>query len=151
MAREDASIARPNSPIVLSAPLHVPEADTRPVLRFQCGLAPEAHDAGGDGARVVVELEDGAGATVELGSIELRPAGDEEERRWVPDGRSHRVAFAGAELAISVRDTTGYIDINKADPRLLMGLLRRFAESEAKAGRLRDRILLARGTPPGAG
>jgi general secretion pathway protein K len=41
--------------------------------------------------------------------------------------------------------------VNKADPRLLMGLLRRFAESEAKAGRLRDRILLARGKPPGAG
>jgi general secretion pathway protein K len=76
---------------------------------------------------------------------------EEEERRWVPDGRPYRVAFAGAELAISVRDTNSYIDVNKADPRLVMGLLRRFAESEAKAGRLRDRILLARGKPPSAG
>jgi len=75
---------------------------------------------------------------------------EEEVRRWVPDGRPHRVAFAGAELAIGIRDTSGHIDINKADKQLLMGLLRQFAGSEAKAGRLCDRILQVRAKAPGA-
>jgi general secretion pathway protein K len=75
---------------------------------------------------------------------------EEEARRWAPDGSLHRVSFAGATLAIGISDTSGRIDINKADKKLLMGLLRQFAGSEAKAGRLRDLILLARGKDPGA-
>ena len=74
---------------------------------------------------------------------------EEESRRWVPDARPYTVEFAGAKLAISIRDAGGDIDINKSDQELLMGLLRQFAGSEAKAGRLRDRILLARGEMPG--
>ncbi len=70
-------------------------------------------------------------------------------RRWVPDGSRHTVAFAGSELSISIRGTNGHIDLNKADKELLMGLLRRFAGSEAQAGRLRDRILQARGSRQG--
>jgi general secretion pathway protein K len=86
-------------------------------------------------------------AGVEIAAARL--IDEEESRRWVADGRAYAVAFAGAKLSIAIRDTGGRIDINKSDPELLMGLLRQFAGSEAKAGLLRDRILLARGEMPG--
>jgi general secretion pathway protein K len=69
---------------------------------------------------------------------------DDEARRWLPDGSPHVVSFAGADIAIRISDANGLVDLNKADKELLLGLLRQFAGSEAKAKRLRDRILQAR-------
>ena len=87
-------------------------------------------------------------AGVELAAARL--IDEDEGRRWAADGRAHVVTFAGARLAISIRDSSGYVDINKADSKLLMGLLRRYSGSESNAARLRDRILLARGKSAGA-
>jgi len=70
---------------------------------------------------------------------------EEKDRAWVPDGSRHRISFAGSQLSIGIRDASGRIDLNKADKKLLMGLLRQFASSEVKAARLRDLILQARG------
>ncbi len=44
-------------------------------------------------------------AGVEIAAARL--IDEEEARRWVPDGRSYTVAFAGAELAIAITDTGG--------------------------------------------
>jgi general secretion pathway protein K len=86
-----------------------------------------------------------AGAEIAAGRL----IDEEEARRWVPDGSRHTVSFAGSALSISIRGTNGRIDLNKADKELLMGLLRQFAGSEAQAGRLRDRIVQARGLRQG--
>jgi general secretion pathway protein K len=75
---------------------------------------------------------------------------EDEARRWVPDGKPRIVSFAGANLSIAIADGSSRIDLNKSDKELLMGLLRQFAGSEAAAGRLRDRILVARDKTPGA-
>lgn len=76
---------------------------------------------------------------------------EEESRHWVPDGTPHTIAFAGARIAIAIADAGGRVDLNKADPQLLMGLLGQFADSERQAARIRDHILLARGEMPGDG
>jgi len=73
---------------------------------------------------------------------------DDEDRRWLPDGLPHPIAFAGANLTIAIVDAGSRIDLNKADGDLLFGLLRQFASSETQAMRVRDRILLARGDKP---
>jgi general secretion pathway protein K len=70
---------------------------------------------------------------------------EDAARRWATDGRAYAITFAGATLTIAIRDASARIDVNKADKKLLLGLLRQFSKSEAKAGRLRDRILLVRG------
>jgi general secretion pathway protein K len=75
---------------------------------------------------------------------------EEATRRWAADGKQHRVSFAGAEIAISIDDPNGLVDLNKADKELLLGLLRQFARSEQNANRVRDRILAARGEPRSA-
>jgi general secretion pathway protein K len=74
---------------------------------------------------------------------------EDESRQWAPDGRPHTIAFAGSSIVIAVSDGNARIDLNKADPKLLMGLLRQFTTSETKAAALRDRILLARGDARG--
>jgi general secretion pathway protein K len=84
-------------------------------------------------------------AGVEIAAARLMD--EEEARRWQPDATRHDVAFAGVELAITIEDANGLVDLNKADKELLMGLLRQFAGSELKAGQLRDHILRARGKP----
>ncbi len=70
---------------------------------------------------------------------------EEDTRRWLPDGRPRTVSFAGSELTITISDPNRLIDLNKADKDLLLRFFRQFAGSELKAGRIRDRILRARG------
>jgi general secretion pathway protein K len=69
---------------------------------------------------------------------------EEAARRWLPNGRPHIVSFAGRRLAISITDPSGLIDLNKADPELLLAFLRRFAGNDSKSALLRDSIVLAR-------
>lgn len=70
---------------------------------------------------------------------------EDKPLRWLPDGRPHVASFAGAKLIITIGDPNGLIDLNKADKALILGLLKRYADSESQALLIRDRILLARG------
>ena len=74
---------------------------------------------------------------------------DREDLRWRADGRPRSVAFAGAKLKITIDDPNGFVDLNKADRKLLFGLLRQFAGSDQLAREIRDHILVARGEAPG--
>lgn len=69
-------------PSTLSFPVTLPPAESAPRLRFRCGMLPEAFDAPGDGARVVVSFEPDRGETVELGAIAFDPKNDEADRSW---------------------------------------------------------------------
>jgi general secretion pathway protein K len=97
-----------------------------------------------------------AGAEVQLAQTEaLLDAGVEiaasrlldpdEARRWLASNVPVIVPLAGANLVINVSDANGRIDLNKADNELLVRFLRQFTGSESDAGRLRDRIVQARG------
>ena len=68
----------------------------------------------------------------------------EEALRWRPDGKSHTVTYAGADLIIAISDANGLIDINKADKMVLIPFLRQFVGSESNALRLGDAIFLLR-------
>jgi len=65
----------------------------------------------------------------------------DEKARWKTDATPYRVTFGGRALAITIQDTANFIDLNKADDALLLGLLNQFVASGARAEQLRDRIL----------
>ncbi|MBY0562355.1 type II secretion system protein GspK [Hyphomicrobium sp.] len=74
---------------------------------------------------------------------------DDEDLRWLADGRPHHVVFAGANLKITMADPNGLIDLNRADGDLLLGLFRQFTSSDQQAREIRDRILQVRGETVG--
>jgi general secretion pathway protein K len=82
-------------------------------------------------------------AGVEIAAARLLDV--KEPQGWLPNGVKHTVSFADAELTITISDPNGLVDINKADKNVLFGFFRHFAESESRAGRLRDLIIQARG------
>lgn len=67
-----------------------------------------------------------------------------ETRRWLPDGGKHSIAFAGAELTITIVDPNGLIDLNKSDETLLLAFFHQSGGSNALATQIRDNILQAR-------
>ena len=67
----------------MRVPVALPEAEIRPRLRFQYGMAREAHSVEGDGAVVDVGFEDESGEAFELASLELDPKNDREQRVWL--------------------------------------------------------------------
>lgn len=73
---------------------------------------------------------------------------ERQELRWRADGSPHDAPFAASHLRITIDDPNGFIDLNKADSALLLGLFRQFAPSEQAARDLRDRVLEARGESP---
>ncbi|MGI9385630.1 MAG: general secretion pathway protein GspK [Methyloligellaceae bacterium] len=60
---------------------------------------------------------------------------------WPRNGEQRRVRFGKQQLAISLQDASGLIDLNKADGKLLLGLLKQFTASKQDAELARDRIL----------
>lgn len=67
-----------------------------------------------------------------------------EARRWAPDGTRRTLGFAGTDLAISILDANGFIDLNKADREVLLAFFRQFAGMDSRAAQLRDAVLSAR-------
>ncbi len=71
---------------------------------------------------------------------ELR--GNDPETRWVADGREYEVDFEGAKLRIAIRDETGKVDLNVAEPALLAALFASVGveqrEADALAAAVRD-------------
>lgn len=50
----------------------------------------------------------------------LRPS---SERRWPADGTRAKTTFGGTTINLCIQDEAGRIDLNEADPELLLGLL----------------------------
>jgi general secretion pathway protein K len=63
------------------------------------------------------------------------------DARWVADGRSYTMDFAGANVEISVIDETGKIDLNLASDELLVGLFASLGISEDDALTLTERVI----------
>lgn len=63
------------------------------------------------------------------------------ETKWVPDGRTYRLEFGGAEIEISIVDESGKIDINQADEELLSRFFISRGVEEVEAWHLADAIL----------
>lgn len=62
-------------------------------------------------------------------------------QRWAGNGSVRAWSFGGGVLAISVRDEAGLIDLNRAPPELLDGILRVGGVPQAARPRLVDAIL----------
>jgi len=63
------------------------------------------------------------------------------ESRWIADGRSYKMEFAGAEIEIGIVDETGKIDINLASDELLVGLFASLGMSDDEAMTLTERVI----------
>ena len=111
-------------PARLAIPVRLPAAETSPRLRFHYGMLPEAFDAPGDGARIEVRFEDGAGEAVALGAVELDPKRDEEQRLWLAAdldlapaaGREGRLVFQASDERGSEPDALDAVVL--ATPRI---------------------------------
>ncbi len=81
-------------------------------------------------------------AGLEVAAVHL--IDQDEKHRWPGDGSKHRLAFAGADLTLTVTDANGLIDLNKSDEKLLRAFFQKFTNSKAKAAQYTDVILRAR-------
>lgn len=68
--------------------------------------------------------------------LETTPA-----RRWPTDGSVKRFPMAGAAVSVSVRDESGAVNLNRAPPQVLDGLLREAGVDERKRAALVDAII----------
>lgn len=74
---------------------------------------------------------------------------EDENHRWPGNGTSHSMAFAGAELEITVRDASSLIDLNKSDEKLLRSFFAKLTNSTEKAAHYTKVILDARDAASG--
>lgn len=70
-----------------------------------------------------------------LGLLELM-----DEERWKPDGVAHKWEYSNSQIAISVTDESGKIDINTAPVELLTSLFLAAGQDERTAQTLGDSI-----------
>lgn len=78
------------------------------------------------------------------GAVELAVAKlSEPDRnlRWEPDGTERTIAFGGAMMTIRVTSESGRVDINRADPALIGGLIISLTGRNDLAATLADRIV----------
>lgn len=68
----------------------------------------------------------------------LRPL---SERRWPADGTPAETGFDEAAISLSIQDEAGRIDLNEADPELLLGLLEAASAAGDNTEFLRNSIL----------
>jgi arylsulfatase len=95
----DAVLLEP--PSVLTIPVALPPADSKPTLRFEYGMLSAVSSIPGDGARITVTFTTrsgapGGGAPVELGRVDFDPKTDEKQRCWLT-ARMDLSAVAGRE------------------------------------------------------
>jgi general secretion pathway protein K len=62
------------------------------------------------------------------------------QTRWVPDGRAHYMEFGNAIVEMQITDESGKIDLNRADPELLIELFISRGVDEMTAWHLADAI-----------
>ncbi len=86
----------------------------------------------------VTEARYAAEAGIHRAAFEMR--NPDLETRWVPDGRPHYIEFGDAIVEIRITDESGRIDINRADPELLIELFISHGVDELEAWHLSDAI-----------
>src|SRR5699024_5604750 len=64
-------------------------------------------------------------------------------KQWIPDGRTYKFKFNGAELTIKVNSESGKIDINRVDQKVLQRLFERVgglerSKAQSMAARVQD-------------
>lgn len=69
-------------PSKLSFPVNLPPRETKARLRFHYGMLPDAFDAPGDGARIVVAFRPDDGDATEIGAVDFDPKQNKEDRSW---------------------------------------------------------------------
>lgn len=74
----------------------------------------------------------------------------EKRDRWLPDGTEHVLRFTDADVAVTMIDESGRVNVNLADQTLLEGMILAVARSQRDARSLAQRIVAARtGEEPG--
>lgn len=75
------------------------------------------------------------------------------KRRWAADGRDYPFAFDGARVDVQIVDESGKVDLNAAEPDVLVGLFRAAGMDPAAAQRLAANVVAWRSflAAPGAG
>ena len=71
----------------------------------------------------------------------VRVADTDASTRWLPDGRSYRWNYAGAQVEIRIVDETGKVDLNEADASLLSSLMQAVGTPRDQADRIAANIL----------
>lgn len=61
-------------------------------------------------------------------------------RRWVPDGRTYRFEFGGAQVVVRIEDVTGQVDLNAATPDVLTDLFLAAGAGNSQARALSDAV-----------
>ncbi|MDP6940345.1 MAG: hypothetical protein QF848_16125, partial [Planctomycetota bacterium] len=93
-------------PASLAIPAAIPGAASRPHLRFQYSMTPEAQRAEGDGAYIDVSFEDGAGVKTSLGRVSVDPRNERDHRFWLKAnldlgavaGQEGRIVFTSSDM-----------------------------------------------------
>jgi len=71
---------------------------------------------------------------------------------WKPDGQTHQMRLDGQDIAVTMTDESGKIDLNGAPPALLQNLLQSVGLDDDRAGQLAQTIVAWRAPlPTGAG
>ncbi len=99
-------------PSTLCFPVTLPLAETAPRLRFSCGMLPEAFDAPGDGASIVVRFQPDGGKRAEIGFADFDPKQNEADRSWRPveldltahGGQTGVLSFESRDVEGSAKD-----------------------------------------------
>lgn len=71
----------------------------------------------------------------------MRLQGNDDAMRWVPDGRVNEFDFEGMKLQVRVVDESGKVDLNSADPDVLIGVMRALGVEETLARQLSGAII----------
>ena len=72
--------------------------------------------------------------------------GPEQTTRWMGDGQPWSFKVDGARVTVTVEDEAGKIDLNAADPAILMSLFMAAGANQARARRLADDVVIWRTT-----
>lgn len=78
----------------------------------------------------------------------VRVADSDPATQWLPDGRLYLWDYAGSDVAVSIVDETGKVDLNQADPQLLGALIRAVGGELATADRIAAAIVDWRDADP---
>jgi general secretion pathway protein K len=62
----------------------------------------------------------------------VRVKSQDEAMRWIPDGRAYRFVFEDQQIEVHIIDESGKVDLNAADPSLLINLLLALGADEQK-------------------
>jgi general secretion pathway protein K len=95
----------------------------------------------------LTEAEALADAGLEIAAAHL--IDDDKARRWRADGKPRRLVLGDAELAITIDDPNGLIDVNKAGRPVLLGLLSRAMGDLEEAEAMLEKLMRLRGEATG--